>query len=146
MTLTADLTDVEAWAAGDILPPGTHQVIVIAAEEGKSSAGNPQLEVEMQATAGEHQGGTIRDWIHFTPKTAGKVKQVLEAFGMASDGSISVEASAFINKRAQILVREELYNGETKTKVKAYSPASGEAPAATSNGQSAKSDNDGLPF
>lgn len=146
MTLTADLTNVEAWAAGDILPPGTHQVMVISAEEGKSSAGNPQLEIEMQAVAGEHEGGTIRDWIHFTPKTAGKVKQVLEAFGMTSDGSVSVEASDFVNKKAQILVREEPYNGEMKTKVKAYTPASGDAPAAASNGQQPKSDNDDLPF
>jgi len=145
MTLTADLTNVEAWAPGDILPPGTHEVIVIAASEGTSSAGNPQLELEMQACAGENEGGTIRDWVHFTPKTAGKVKQVLEAFGMAAEGAVSIEAPAFVNKRAQILVRQELYNGEQRTKVKAYSPASEAAPAAASNGQ-AKPDSDDLPF
>lgn len=146
MTLTIDLTNVEAWEAGDILPPGTHYVEVASAAEGTSSNGNPQLELEMRAVGGEYEGGTIRDWIHFTPKTAGKVKQVLGAFGVGDlDSQVSLSADDLLGKRAQILVRTETYDGKERTKIKAYEAAA--SPAENGNGSSpAKSDSDDLPF
>lgn len=135
-----DLTDVEAWEASDILPSGTHRVEVIKAEEGSSSNGNPQLELELRAYEGEYQDGTIRDWIVVTPKTAGKVKQILGAFGADKlDGQVNFGPEDVMGKKAQIIVRTEPYNGQERSRVKAYEAASESAPAS-------KSDEEDLPF
>lgn len=131
-----DVTDVEAWEASDILPPGTHKVEVIKAEEGTSSGGHPQLELELRAYTGEHQDGTIRDWIVVIPSTAGKVKQILEAFGI--EKLVGYGAEDFKSRRAQIIVRTEPRDGQEYSKVRAYEPVS--------DSTAAKSDEEPLPF
>jgi Protein of unknown function (DUF669) len=136
-----DLTDVEAWEASDILPSGTHKVEVIKAEEGSSSNGNPQLELELRAYDGEYQDGTIRDWIVVTPKTAGKVKQILGAFGADKlDGQVKFGPEDVMGKKAQIIVRTEPYNGQERSRVKAYEVVSATTTAAP------VSDEEPLPF
>jgi hypothetical protein len=72
-----DLTGVDAWEGGVLLPPGEHVVEVDDATEKTSSGGNPQIELEMRAVGGEQDGGTIRDWVTITPEAAGRVKQCL---------------------------------------------------------------------
>lgn len=131
-----DVTDVEAWEASDILPPGTHKVEVIKAEEGTSSGGHPQLELELRAYEGEYQDGTIRDWIVVIPSTAGKVKQILEAFGI--EKLVGYGAEDFKSRKAQVIVRNELREGQERSRVKAYEPVSDSA--------AAKSDEEPLPF
>jgi Protein of unknown function (DUF669) len=140
-----DLTDVEAWRGGVILPPGEYTVQVDDATEETSSGGNPQIKLEMRAIGGEQDGGTISDWVTVIPKTLGRVKQVLEAMGVQNlDGQVSFEAAELIGKKCRIVVRDELYNGETKTKVKAYT-----AVGAATNGTASsavKDDSEKLAF
>jgi hypothetical protein len=146
MTLELDLTGVEAWAAGDILPSGTHTVEVTESKEGTSSGGHPQVELDLRCVAGQYVDGTIKDWIVVIPKTAGKVKQILEAFGVANlDGKVSFEASDLKGKRANIVVREEPYDGQMKSKVKAYEPAS-EVAQTNGSAPDSKADDEDLPF
>lgn len=148
MTLKMDLSGVEAWEAGDILPPGRHTVKVTEAKETQSSNGHPQLELSLESIAGEYQGGTIRDWITFTANAAGRVKQVLGALGVDVSGSVEVEPSALVGSRATIVVRTKTRDGKEFSEVKAYEAASGE-PAAASNGNgngAGASDEDDLPF
>lgn len=146
MSFELDMEGVEAWQAGDILPPGHHEIIVTESKEGTSSGGYPQLELELTATGGEYEGGSIRDWVVVIPSTAGKVKQLLEAFGVkVPDGSLSFEASDLDGKTARILIREEPgQDGKPRSRVKAYEPSEGTT-AATSNGQRSE-DKDPLPF
>lgn len=142
MTFKVDLEGVEAWAAGQILPPGSHNVEVVEAKEGESGTGKPQLELELLAYEGEYEGGTIRDWIVVIPKTAGKVKQLLAAFGVGDlDSEVAFEAEDLKGKKAQILVRNEPYDGKDRSRVKAYEPV-GEL-ATASNGSGSEDD---LPF
>lgn len=148
MSFELDMTGVETWSAGDILPVGHHDVQITESKQGQSSGGHPQLELELTATGGEYEGGSIRDWIVVIPSTAGKVKQLLEALGVkVPDGSLSFEASDLEGKRAKILVREEPdQEGKPRTRVKAYEAAEGEPVGAASNGNGRKSDADDLPF
>ena len=142
MALEINLTGVEAWEAGDILPPGRHTVKVVEAKEGQSRSGAPQLELQLESIEGEYKGGTIRDWVTFSQKAAGRVKQVLFALGVNElDGTVQVEAQSLVGRRATIVVRTEPYDGKDRSKVVAYE-AAGE-PAAASNG---KGDDDDLPF
>jgi hypothetical protein len=145
MTLNVDLTDVEAWAGGIITPPFDGLVEVDDAEEGASSGGHPQFMLELRAVEGEQAGSTIRDWIVVTPQSAGRVKQVLEAMGVSNlDGPVAFDAPELIGKRCRIVVREEPYNGEMKTRVKAYQPAGAATNGASSTG--AKDDSAKLAF
>lgn len=146
MTLEMDLGGVEAWEAGSILPPGRHLVKVVEASEGKSASGHPQLELKLEATDGEYAGGTIRDWITFSAKAAGRVKQVLLALGWAElDGKVSVNPDDVVGRKAWIVVRTEPYDGKDRSKVMAYEAADGaESTPSASNG--AKADDEDLPF
>lgn len=147
MPFELDMTDVEAWVAGDILPAGTHTIEVTDTEEGTSSGGHPQAELDMRCVSGQYVDGTIKDWIVVIPKTAGKVKQILEAFGVENlDGKVTFSASDLKGKRANIVVREEPYDGKPRSKVKAYEPASEVAATNGSEPTEAKADEDDLPF
>ena len=140
-----DLTGIDAWEGGVILPPGEYLVEVDDATEQTSSGGNPQIQLEMRAIGGEQDGGTIRDWVTITPESLGRVKQVLNAMGVANlDGEIEFEAAELVGKRCRIVVRNELYDGKDRTKVKAYQPA-----GAATNGNSStavKDDREPLAF
>lgn len=139
-----NLTGVEAWKGGGLLPAGTHHVEITDATEKTSSGGNPQTEVELRAIGGEYEGGTIRDWITLTPEAFGRVRQFLEAVSYEiPDGEFEMPTSQVVGRQCQILVRDELYQGETKTKVKAYMPAKGDIP--TGVGANGSTDSS-LPF
>jgi hypothetical protein len=146
MTLELDLTGVEAWEGGAILPPGTYTVEVDDAKEGTSTGGHPQLELQLRAIGGDQAGGEIRDWIIVTPQSAGRVKQMLSALEVAGlDGKVRFEASDLVGKRCKIVVRTEQYDGKDRSRVKAYETLGGE-PAGATTGNSAPSVDDPLPF
>lgn len=105
MTITVNLDGVEAWNAGQILPPGKHVVRIEDASEGTSSGGHPQLEVEFAAVDGT---GSIRDWLVVTQGAMGKIRAFLEAAGIQiPEGPFQVAASALRGARLQIVVAEE---------------------------------------
>ena len=145
MTLTVDLTGVEAWKGGSILPPGgPYTMVVEDASESTSTSGNPQLKLEMRCTTGPQEGDSITDWATITTKSLGRIKQMLEAFGMPSDGPLTINPKTFVGRLVQIIVRDEPgEDGKTHTKVKAYMSA-GTATAASP--AAATSADDKLPF
>jgi hypothetical protein len=145
-----DLNEVDAWEGGEILPPGTHVCHIDDAIEGTSSGGHPQIEVKLRAASGEHEGGTITDWIVVIPSTLGKVKSLLEAAAVKiPEGNFDLDSQILVGQLVQILVREEPYQGEMRSKVKGYSKpsdapqASAQQPLATA-GASVKDDD--IPF
>lgn len=144
--MKVDLTGVEAWSgAVMITAPFEGMVEVTDAKEGESSGGFPQLELELRAVGGEQDGGTIRDWIVVIPTSLGRVKQVLEAMGVANlDSEVEFQPAELVGKQCRIVVRDEPYNGEMKTRVKAYQSVG----AATNGGSptAVKDDKESLPF
>lgn len=153
--IPVDLTEVEAWSGAGILPPGTHVCRIEDAEEGESSGGHPQIQLDLRAITGEHEGGTIRDWIVVIPATLGKVRAVLEAADVEiPEGAFELDASVFVGRLVRIVVREEPSpDGTRRARVKAYERPDGaelrsDVPADMSglpgNGQ-AKGD-DRIPF
>jgi hypothetical protein len=142
--MKVDLTGVEAWEGAVILPPGEYLVEVDDATEETSGSGHPQIKFEMRAVGGEQEGGTIRDWVTITAQSLGRVKQVLDALGVADlDTVVSFEPAELVGKRCRIVVRNEMYEGKERTKVKAYQPA-----GAATNGHAAPTGTDvaDLPF
>jgi hypothetical protein len=126
------LDDVEPWTPGGmILGPGAHPIRVVE-EEVDESGDHPVVKVQMVATGGEEKGGEIRDWIHVTEKTLGRIAQIYKAFG------IEVPAGEFEwipidDKEAKIIVvkeprrdgeKDDQGNVKLVSEVKAYAPLS----------------------
>lgn len=139
-----NLNGVEAWKGGGILPQGTHHVEITSAEE-KTKNDKPQVEVELRAVGGEFDGGTIRDWIFLVPQAMGRVRQFLEAVKYEiPDGDFEMPTNQLVGRQVQIIVRDELYEGETRSKVKAYEATGTDVPVPA--GAGATKDEPDLPF
>lgn len=145
-----DLNQVDAWAVGGSLPPGTYVCRISEVKEGQSSGGHPQIELELTCEDGEQRGQTQRDWITVTPNTLGKVRQVLEAANVQLPaGPFQLDSSMLANKLVEIVVREERDNeGKPRNRVQGYKPATqaGSAGAVQPPAQAAGVPDDDLPF
>jgi hypothetical protein len=141
-----NLDGVEAWKGGGILPAGTHAVEITEATEKTSRNNHPQVELEFRAIGGDYDGGTIRDWVTVIPEAFGRIRQLLEAVHYAIPaGEFEMPSNELVGKQCVIVVRDELYNGETKSKVKAYQALRGDVPATVGAPASNGHDED-LPF
>lgn len=132
-----NLDNVEAWAAGAILSPGTHTVRVIEADDSRTSKnGHPQIVLKLEATEGDEVGGTITDWLTITPNSLGRVRQILDAFQFPiPPGNFQLAGSQLINRAARIVVREEMgSDGRMRSQVKAYEPSGSGVSHANGNG------------
>lgn len=110
MSFKLSLDDVEPWKAGGvILGPGTHPIKVVEEEieyKGEGDDKHPVVKVQMVAVGGEEEGGEIRDWIHVTENSLGRVAQIYEAF------EVDVPGGEFTwiplkDRIAKIVVRKE---------------------------------------
>lgn len=137
-----DLSGVDAWKGGAILPPGRHLVEIDDCTEGKSSNQHPQIEASYRAVTGDYEGGTLRDWIVITAGSLGRVRAFLEAAGVdIPQGSFQLDVNKLIGKRLYIVAANEPYNGQDRTKVKGYEKAD---QASSGNGAQAKTSD--IPF
>lgn len=151
MTFELNLDGVDAWGSSIILRSGTHPVKVVD-EEIDTSGDHPVVKLQMEAIGGDEAGGEIRDWIHITEKTKGRIVQLYNAFGV----EIPKGAFKWISlkgKRAKILVREEPKRNEpdkTVSQVKTYMPLGADdvadAVADAFAGSTASKTDDDIPF
>lgn len=109
MTITLpDLSSVEAWKGGGILPPGKHTCRITDARDGTSSGGHPQIEIEWEAVEGEHAGSSIREWVVITERSLGKIRALLDAIQFqVPAGAFQLDVTALVGKRATITVVHE---------------------------------------
>lgn len=151
MTFELNLDGVDAWGSSIILRPGTHPVKVVD-EEIDTSGDHPVVKVQMEAIGGEEAGGEIRDWIHVTQNTKGRIVQIYKAFGVEIPSG-TFKWVSLKGKRAKILVREEPKRSEPDKKVsqvKTYMPLGADdvADVVTDafSGNSAGASDDDIPF
>lgn len=152
MTIAMNLDQVEAWKPGSILPSGSHVCTVEEAAEG-SQNDHPVIELKLRAIEGEHEGGVIRDWVHVTQASLGRVKQVLVACNYESAGDFNLDVTELVGSTVRILVREEPKQDGSGNRnvVKSYERATSAnaGAAAPSNGfqpQGAGAQDDDIPF
>jgi hypothetical protein len=150
MTFELNLDGVEPWKSGGlILRSGTHPVKVVE-EEIDTTGDHPVVKVQMVAIGGEEKDAEIRDWIHVTKNSLGRIAQIYEAFG------VEVPSGAFKwiplkGRQAKIVVREEPKRDDPDrmvSVVKGYSALSASdaiGEAATALGASPVEDDD-IPF
>lgn len=137
MSFKLSLDDVEAWKGGGlILGRGTHRIKCVD-EEIDESGNHPVVKLQLVATGGEEAGGEIRDWIHVTEKTLGRIAQIYKGFKVdVPSGEFEWiplkgrQASIFVDKAPR---RDGELDSEGNVKliseVKSYSPLSEDAEA-----------------
>jgi hypothetical protein len=134
MTFKLSLDDVEPWKAGGvILNPGTHPVRVVD-EEVKLDGQHPVVLITLEAIGGDEKGGEIRDWIHVTENTLGRIAQIYEAFNVEIPSG-EFEWIPVKGKQSKAVVRNVPGRDDpdkTFSEVKAYLPLTAEDEAISS--------------
>jgi hypothetical protein len=143
-----DTTDNEF----DDLPPGTYTALIEECVTGTSSKGTPELRVQFRIQTGDFKNRVISDWLYFNQNTQQIIATKLVAAGVQPPTGIKTadQAPARVsglihNRYVDIVVREDTYNGETRTKVKAWKPTANAQQPAVVGGGSAPDDDD-IPF
>ena len=150
--MRVNLSGVEPWGSAESLPPGDYIMKVCEVEETTSKNLNPMLVVDMEVAAGDFKGAEHRDWITVTEKSLGRVVGILTAFGIKiPDGEFNLDGKLLVGKRAVVTLREEIYDGHAKVRVKAYAaaPDATDVPAdlpAAQPAAAAAADTSDLPF
>lgn len=132
-TFKLSLDGVEPWKGGGvILRTGTHPVRVVE-EEIKLDGDHPVVVLTLGAIGGKEEGGEIRDWVHVTEASLGRVAQIYEAFNVDVPSG-EFEWIPLMNRQAKAIVREKPGRDDpskTFSEVAAYQAlASGEEVAA----------------
>ena len=135
-----DMDKVEAWKGGAVLQPGKHKVVILTAEEGKSSGGYPQVEMDFEAEDGT---GSIRDWLVFSgEESLGKAKMLLDALGIVSEsGEWEFPTTTLLGRKLVITVADQPYQGKSKMRVVGYAPPGSDVPGSNGSGT-----DDDIPF
>lgn len=141
-------------SGGDLIPVGKHIVTVIEHEVGTTSGGHTQVVVTYQ----DAQGRTRKDWLICEGNAAFQFASLCHAVKCQDEIDLDKDRSikaALYNRELEIVVVDETYQGQPKTKVKyrnaikaSSSPPSGRTP----NGHASGRDNpppvsdDDIPF
>lgn len=104
MSFEVNLDGVEPWGGG-VLRKGIHRIRVIE-EEIDTSGDHPVVAIQIEATSGEEVGSTLRDWIHYTEKTKGRIAAIYKAFGVkVPEGNF--KWIPLLSREAEVVVDEE---------------------------------------
>lgn len=136
----------------DDLPPGTYTCVIEECVSGTSKNGTPELRVQFRVQTGEHKNRVISDWLYFNSNTVELIATKLLAAGVQLPSGIKTadQAPARVSgiihgKYVDIVVREDTYNGETRTKVRGWKKPPESLQVAPS-GNAIAPDDDSIPF
>jgi hypothetical protein len=117
----------------ELLPEGWHPFKIMAAEEGKSKSGYPQVLTKCQSLDPRFPDSKwVWHWVTFLPKDhkgAGIPLHFLKSIGEPFEGEFTVEAANWQGKKFMGFVTVETYDGKTNNKIKQVSPFPEEAAA-----------------
>lgn len=127
---TFDDVDTSAQTEFDEIPPGTYLALLEECIPGNASTGTPELRVQFRIQAGDFKNRVISDWLYFTPATQQMIAQKILATGAkpptgikTADQAPGLVATVIQGRYAQIIVRPDTYQGETRNKVRAWKAA-----------------------
>jgi len=124
-----NLNEVDAWdgSSGGALPPGEYVFEVTECIIGNSSKGNSQLELDLVVVAGAVtdavNGATKKHWVVMTEKSAGRVRNMLDACGVQMNAAGAFDSDHFKGTQFIGEVYEDSYDkpdlstGQNVTKI-----------------------------
>lgn len=95
-----DFTGIES---SNLIPEGTHTVVVSDAEFKKASTGSDQLQVTFKTA----DGAVRSSWYNLQPQALWKLKGFLETIGIPCEGKIKLNTKTIIGKTCQITVEKD---------------------------------------
>jgi hypothetical protein len=122
-----NLNEVAAWdGEANMLPPGEYVFQVEECAISETSNGNPQLEFDLVVVQGALtdtcDGAKKKHWVVMTENSAGRVRNMIDACGVAMDEDGSFDSDQFVGTSFIAEVFEDSYekadaaNGTTITK------------------------------
>lgn len=96
-----NLNETKPWdGEANMLPPGEYAFEVVNCTLGTSSNNNPQLEFDLTVVAGAdseaYNGAKKKHWVVITDKSAGRVRNIVDACGVSMEADGSFDSDAFI--------------------------------------------------
>lgn len=95
-----DFTGIES---SNLIPEGTHTVVVSDAVFSKASTGSDQLQITFKTA----DGAVRSSWYNLQPQALWKLKGFLETIGIPCEGKIKLNTKALIGKTCQISVEKD---------------------------------------
>jgi len=145
-----DLSQAQPWdGESNGVPPGTYIFDIAGAAQEMSNNGKPQLVLDLIVVAGDgteaYNGAKQKHWVPLTAKAAGRLKNLLDAVGLAV-GPEGFDDQDLLGRQFQADVVEEQYEEmsptgpvpKTSRKIKHEVPVAGsETPAQASTSTAA---------
>lgn len=119
--LAVDFSKVESGGGRIRIPEGDYRVKVAAVKQQESKAGNQMLVWDFEFVEGKAKGKKIRDRTVLTAEALWKLKQLLEAMGIAVPSKkVALNFAKYLGKELGITVVDDEYEGKVSSKVADY--------------------------
>lgn len=115
--LKVDMTGVESYTR---CPEGQFKAKIIKAEDGTTQGGDDCIKLRFEVLSGSGKGCQVFDTLTLGEKALWKLKTLLEALGLKSDGKIVVDLDKLEGKSCGIEVIHDEYNGTKRAKINQY--------------------------
>lgn len=112
-----DMTGVETYVRA---AEGQHVAILKEATMSKTNDGNKMVKGMFEITKGECKGARVYDNFPLMDSALWKIKGLLDAIGMKSDGKIVLDLDKMEGKACIIEVEHEEYDGKTRARIGQY--------------------------
>ncbi len=112
--INVDFTNVQSQF--EPIPPGTYEAEIVEASEKVSQNGSQMIELRLQV---EHEGRQRKLFFNlvFHENAMWKVKQIMKNLGFDVSGPLEINASDFVGLPCRVVVNNEQYEGETRSRV-----------------------------
>ena len=126
--IKVDMTGVEAFVS---CAEGEHIGKIVDAELKDTNNGDDMIILKFEVVSGPSKGSRVKENFPLTDNARWKLKQLLDAIGMKSDGKLVIDTDKLMDKRVIIEVALEEYNGKKYPKIQEFRKLSSKAAAAS---------------
>jgi len=102
------------------LPPGRYQTIIKSAMEKDWRNTCNKVEVKLSVVNGLHEGSGITTWFYLSEKGFPMFKTFCKILGYDMKGQVDIDLNTMTGKAIGIIVKEEEYQGDLKSKVSSF--------------------------
>lgn len=125
--IKVDMTGVEAFSSCE---EGVHPAKIVDSEIKDTNNGDDMIILKFEVLSGPSKGARVKENFPLTDNARWKLKQLLDAIGMKSDGKLVIDTDKLMEKRVIIEVALEEYNSKKYPKIQEFKKLSSKAAAA----------------
>lgn len=108
-------------------PEDDYLVEITAVNQGESSSGNDQLEVDFKVLEGKHEGKQFRQWFSLVEQALWKLAGVLRSAGIdIPEEPVDLDLDDIVGRKLNVTIAHREYNGDIKADIADSSSVDGE--------------------